>query len=118
MYKRSREFARRMRSYRGEFAPGNPRFTEDSPAAAREQDGPVDISAPDIVYSKEDDEVIDKWHRATGEWSCLSYVSREPYHLLVQTAWHSVSFPLKEMLWKLTCISTLAAWNLCHETAR
>jgi hypothetical protein len=28
---------------------------------------PVGISAPDLVYTKEDDEIIDRFHRDTGE---------------------------------------------------
>ncbi|KAJ6532029.1 GMC oxidoreductase-domain-containing protein [Mycena capillaripes] len=72
-YKWSREMARRMDSYRGEFAPDHPQFAAGSPAACVQANGPVPISAPDIVYSAEDDEAIDRFHRAA-----------------VSTAWHSL----------------------------
>ncbi|KAJ7227334.1 GMC oxidoreductase-domain-containing protein [Mycena pura] len=72
-YKWSREMARRMASYRGEFAPDHPQFPVGSQAACGPADGPVPIMAPDIVYTAEDDEAIDTFHRAT-----------------VSTTWHSL----------------------------
>ncbi|KAJ7476061.1 GMC oxidoreductase-domain-containing protein [Mycena latifolia] len=72
-YKWSREMARRMDSYRGEFALEHPHFAASSPAACVKAEGPVPISAPDIVYSAEDDEAIDRYHRA-----------------IVNTTWHSL----------------------------
>ncbi|KAG2342547.1 FAD/NAD(P)-binding domain-containing protein [Suillus weaverae] len=72
-YKKTREIFRRMASYRGEVAAGHPDFPEGSAAACREASGPVDLDAPDIVYTAEDDEAINKFHRD-----------------IVQTAWHSV----------------------------
>ncbi|KAJ7455244.1 GMC oxidoreductase-domain-containing protein [Mycena galericulata] len=72
-YKWSREMARRMELYRGEFPPEHPRFSVGSAAACGEAKGPVPISAPDIVYSAEDDEAIDRYHRAA-----------------VNTTWHSL----------------------------
>jgi alcohol oxidase len=62
-----------MRMYRGEYSPGHPKFPKGSPAECRPAEGPVDISEPNIVYSKEDDEAIDQYHREN-----------------VATAWHSV----------------------------
>ncbi|KAJ7761998.1 GMC oxidoreductase-domain-containing protein [Mycena maculata] len=72
-YKWSREMARRMESYRGEFAAEHPLFPAGSAAACFETKGPVPVSAPDIVYSAEDDEAIDNYHRA-----------------VVNTTWHSL----------------------------
>ncbi|KAJ6541035.1 hypothetical protein DFH09DRAFT_1089596 [Mycena vulgaris] len=68
-YKWSRELARRMDNYRGEFIPGHPAFPADSRATCREAQGPVEMSAPEIQYSPADDEAIDKFHRAKGECS-------------------------------------------------
>ncbi|KAG2131588.1 GMC oxidoreductase-domain-containing protein [Suillus bovinus] len=62
-YKKTREIFRRMASYRGEIAAGHPNFPEGSAAACREASGPVDIDAPDIVYTAEDDEAISRFHR-------------------------------------------------------
>ncbi|KAF9025540.1 FAD/NAD(P)-binding domain-containing protein [Hymenopellis radicata] len=66
-YKRTREYIRRMACYKGDHAPDHPQFPAGSPAAAVEPLKPVDPTAPDIVYSKEDDEAIDAWHHQTVE---------------------------------------------------
>lgn len=67
-YKRGRELARRMRSFRGEIPEGNPKFAPSGTASvAPSAHGPVDATAPDIVYTAEDDKAIDDYHRATGE---------------------------------------------------
>lgn len=59
-WKLCREYARRMSSYRGEYAPDHPKFPASSAAAVSpDHDTPVPIDAPDIVYTKEDDEAID-----------------------------------------------------------
>ncbi|KAG1894459.1 GMC oxidoreductase-domain-containing protein [Suillus fuscotomentosus] len=72
-YKKTRELLRRMASYRGEVAAGHPDFSEGSAAACREAFGPVDLNAPDIVDTTEDDEAIDRFHRD-----------------IMQTTWHSL----------------------------
>ncbi|KAG2031294.1 GMC oxidoreductase-domain-containing protein [Suillus americanus] len=72
-YKKTRELFRRMASYRGEVASGHPDFPEGSAAACKEASGPVDLNAPDIVYTAEDDEAINQFHRD-----------------IVQTGWHSL----------------------------
>ncbi|KAG2153653.1 GMC oxidoreductase-domain-containing protein [Suillus bovinus] len=72
-YKKTREIFRRMASYRGEVAAGHPDFPEGSAAACKEALGPVDLNAPDIVYTAEDDEAIDRFHRD-----------------IMQTTWHSL----------------------------
>lgn len=65
MYKKSREFARRMGVYRGEYVKDHPVFPEGSQATVK-LTGPVDIQTPDIVYSAEDDKAIDEYSRKTG----------------------------------------------------
>jgi len=72
-YKHVREIARRMEFYRGDLGVAHPTFTEGSQAAAQLIDTPVEASASKIVYSKEDDDAIDNFHRPT-----------------VQTTWHSI----------------------------
>ncbi|KAJ7649961.1 GMC oxidoreductase-domain-containing protein [Roridomyces roridus] len=73
-YKKSRELARRMGVYRGEYLPGSPVFAQGSEARCRDDaTGPVDVLAPGIVYTEEDDEAIDVYDRQ-----------------FVQTAWHSL----------------------------
>ena len=62
-YKKSREIARRMLCYRGEFEPGHPRFPEGSQASSKPLTGPTDVFSSDIVYSAEDNEAIDAFHR-------------------------------------------------------
>ncbi|KAG2755335.1 GMC oxidoreductase [Suillus brevipes Sb2] len=72
-YKKMREIFRRMDSYRGEFTAGHPDFPEGSAAACRAASGPVDLNAPDLVYTAEDDEAISQYHRE-----------------FIQTTWHSL----------------------------
>ncbi|KAE9410805.1 alcohol oxidase [Gymnopus androsaceus JB14] len=75
-YKRGRELARRMRSFRGEIPAGHPKFPSSTTTTSSVipcAPGPVDIDTPDIVYSTEDDRAIDDHHRAT-----------------VSTSWHSL----------------------------
>ncbi|KAF7353998.1 GMC oxidoreductase [Mycena venus] len=72
-YKKSRELARRFQLYRGEYVPGHPTFTDASAASCHEEVVPVDISAQDIAYTKEDDAAIENFHRNS-----------------VQTMWHSL----------------------------
>jgi alcohol oxidase len=72
-YKKLREISRRMSSYRGEVAALHPRFPEGSAAVCREATGPTDLNAPDIIYTAEDDEAIERFHRDN-----------------TQTGWHSL----------------------------
>ncbi|PCH43102.1 GMC oxidoreductase [Wolfiporia cocos MD-104 SS10] len=62
-YKRGREIARRMPSYRGEFAPDHPAFSEGSQAFCNMEASPVDLSEPNIEYTPEDDYAIDTNNR-------------------------------------------------------
>ncbi|CCM05911.1 uncharacterized protein FIBRA_08149 [Fibroporia radiculosa] len=72
-YKHGRELARRMPSYRGEFAPSHPTFSCDSPAACQSQRHPINVSDPNIDYTTEDDRAIDEYIRK-----------------VVATTWHSL----------------------------
>ncbi|KAF5328555.1 hypothetical protein D9758_018005 [Tetrapyrgos nigripes] len=73
-YKKAREIARRMSSYRGEYLPGHPNFPSTSSAFCKEgQDGPVALDAPIIDYTKEDEKLLEDFNRR-----------------FVQTAWHSL----------------------------
>ncbi|RDX41074.1 alcohol oxidase-like protein [Lentinus brumalis] len=74
-YKLSREYARRMPSYRGEvLGTGiHPSFAPSSLLATRERDGPVPVDEPEFVYSEEDERALEEWIRAN-----------------VSTAWHSL----------------------------
>jgi len=80
MYKKARELLRRMPCYRGEVALLNPQFAADSPAACKETDGPVPISAPDIVYCAEDDRAIEDFHRkfVQSTWHSLGTCAMKP----------------------------------------
>ena len=66
-YKLTRELTRRMPAYWGEVAALHPKFPVGSAAACKEQDVPMPIDAPDIVYSDEDDEAIVEFLRDSGE---------------------------------------------------
>ena len=59
-YKRGRELARRMPSYRGEYAPWHPQFPEGSAAVCHLVDTPAALDAPAIVYTAEDDKAIEQ----------------------------------------------------------
>ncbi|KAG2115188.1 GMC oxidoreductase-domain-containing protein [Suillus discolor] len=72
-YKKMREILRRMPSYRGEVPAGHPHFPTGSAAVCGETTGPVDLNAPDLIYTAEDDEAIDRYHRGR-----------------MQTTWHSL----------------------------
>ncbi|KAI0643101.1 alcohol oxidase-like protein [Trametes meyenii] len=72
-YKRTREYARRLKSYRGEVAMRHPAFSPTSKVAVGPHDGPVSVTAPDLEYSSEDEKALEE------------YIKRA-----VTTAWHSM----------------------------
>ena len=85
-----------MELYRGDLQVGHPSFAEGSQAATQQAGTPVEISAPKIVYSKEDDDAIDEFHRRSGsctiwilKYSRVFEVALISCHL-VETTWHSV----------------------------
>ncbi|PGH00930.1 hypothetical protein AJ80_09092 [Polytolypa hystricis UAMH7299] len=61
-YKKQREIFRRMDIYRGEYPPGHPPFHTSSNAACIETDIPL-RDVQDIVYSSEDDAILEQWLR-------------------------------------------------------
>ncbi|KAI0066446.1 alcohol oxidase-like protein [Artomyces pyxidatus] len=74
IYKHTREIARRMPLFRGEYAPSHPRFPPDSPASVLENaTGPIPVESSRIVYSEDDDAIIERFVRDK-----------------VQTTWHSL----------------------------
>ncbi|KAG2364391.1 GMC oxidoreductase-domain-containing protein [Suillus spraguei] len=79
-YKKTREIFRRMASYRGEVAAGHPDFPKGSAATCGEASGPVDLNAPDIVYTPEDDEAINRFHRNVAQmaWHSLGTCAMKP----------------------------------------
>ncbi|TFK52446.1 glucose-methanol-choline oxidoreductase [Heliocybe sulcata] len=72
-YKKSREFARRFASYRGEHTPKHPTFGQGSEALATDQAGPVPVEAEDIHYTEDDNKAVEKYTRE-----------------FVATAWHAI----------------------------
>jgi len=76
-YKKMREILRRMPSYRGEVPTNHPIFPEGSAAVCGEALGPVDLDAPDIIYTTEDDQAIDKFIRDTGMSNMARHLLRQ-----------------------------------------
>ncbi|KAF8685193.1 GMC oxidoreductase [Rhizoctonia solani] len=66
-YKKARECARRMRSYRGEYAPLHPKFPKDSAAACIRLDGPPPLVEEDLIYTPEDDAAIEVFIRQMSQ---------------------------------------------------
>jgi choline dehydrogenase-like flavoprotein len=79
-YKKQREIARRMDTYRGEIAAAHPPFPAGSGAAAIETDGPLE-DVTDIEYSAEDDAVLEKWLRENvgTTWHSLGTCKMAPF---------------------------------------
>lgn len=65
-----------MKSYRGEAKASHPQFPDGSGAACAEEQDPVQGGVVhDIVYTAQDDEAIDAFHRKTSEHFCVRRVS-------------------------------------------
>ena len=93
-YKLTREFARRMPCYEGEYTPNHPVFAEGSDALCKSDIKSVSVDAPRLKYTAADDKALEEYIRKFGENSNLSirygmYADHEP--LPVVTAWHFVS---------------------------
>lgn len=71
-YKTQRELMRRMKAYRGEWAPSHPPFAAGSKAACVDVASPRPERMDNIDYTAEDDAVIDQWLREN-----------------IQSVWHS-----------------------------
>ena len=64
-YKSAREIARRMPHFRGEPPVLHPTFAPGGPASiVADAEGPVPLDAPRIVYSEEDERVLEAFARA------------------------------------------------------
>ena len=72
-YKKQREIMRRMDTFRGELALMHPPFSADSGAALVQRDDKPPADVTDIVYTAEDDRVIEEYLRSH-----------------VETTWHSL----------------------------
>lgn len=79
-YKKQREIVRRMPIYRGEVASMHPPFSVDSSAAIRSLDQPLPEDIPDIVYTAEDDSILEEWLRnhVTSTWHSLGTCKMAP----------------------------------------
>src|SRR6266702_7433996 len=66
-YKFLREIARRMPHFRGEPPVLHPAFAQGGPASVvAHAEGPIPFDAPRIVYSEEDERVLEEFVRAQG----------------------------------------------------
>ena len=66
-YKFSREIARRMPHFRGEPTVLHPAFAPGGPASVvAHAEGPIAFDTPRIVYSEEDERVLDAYVRNRG----------------------------------------------------
>ena len=79
-YKKQREVIRRMLSYRGEISATHPPFAAHSPAACVELTEALPSDVKDIVYSAEDDEVLEKFirERVGTTWHSLGTCKMQP----------------------------------------
>ncbi|KAI0685099.1 hypothetical protein BC835DRAFT_1291050 [Cytidiella melzeri] len=79
-YKRSREFARRMPCYEGEFVAAHPEFPEGSEATVHASAKPVPISAPCIKYTAEDDKALEAYIRkfVAAAWHFIGTCAMKP----------------------------------------
>lgn len=115
-YKKSRELARRLRSFRGDLVVGHPQFKPDSNAATSLTASPVDLSAPNIIYTKEDDDAIDEYHRKAGQsWNSLLALPSAwtESHMI---SWNNMALCKFDSSWPLTkhwhpARLELARWN-------
>jgi len=115
IYKKSREHARRMKYYRGEVVLAHPKFPAGSLAATQSSASPVEISAPNIIYSKEDDDAIDKFHREIGELLCIiSWITVK--HLPSRDGMAFGRFTIIQHCHQLVDRSTVR--HLCYETSK
>jgi alcohol oxidase len=106
-----------MKFYRGEVLSNHPVFPKGSAAETRSSGMPVDVTAPDIVYTTEDDEAIDKYNRENGELFLNMYISGLNFYTFsAATAWHSVSLMASQ--YSTLVQHSFAVRYLCHEAPR
>ena len=81
-YKFQREIARRMPHFRGEPPVLHPAFPPGGPASVIEHaNGPIPFDTPRIVYSDEDERVLEEFTRAQGTVACSLQLQ---YYLFVR----------------------------------
>jgi len=80
-YKKQREIARRMETYRGEVARTHPPFPLSSQAACIEIDEPLGRDINDIEYTPEDDLILEQWLRehVITAWHPLGTCKMAPF---------------------------------------
>lgn len=81
-YKKQREIFRRMKTYRGELPGGHPTFAPNSNAAHVQLDDGHTGDVQDIIYTAEDDKVIEDWLRSHVEttWHSMGTCKMAPRH--------------------------------------
>ncbi|OCH90857.1 alcohol oxidase [Obba rivulosa] len=79
-YKWAREFARRLPSYRGEYAPTHPAFLQSSSVACTAEATPVAVDTPDLEYSDEDEKALEEYTRKQvgTTWHSLGTCAMKP----------------------------------------
>ncbi|TFK36631.1 alcohol oxidase-like protein [Crucibulum laeve] len=80
-YKKSREFARRMGVFRGEYLPAHPPFSESGEAKGiKDASQPVDASKPDVFYEDEDERILEEYLRnyTQTSWHSLGTCAMKP----------------------------------------
>lgn len=70
-YKLTREFARRMPCYEGEYIPYHPTFPSGSAASYKSDARLVAADAPKIPYTEEDEKALETFLRKSGMHRCL-----------------------------------------------
>ncbi|KAF2676462.1 GMC oxidoreductase [Lentithecium fluviatile CBS 122367] len=81
-YKKQREIFRRMKTYRGELPGGHPTFAPNSSAAYAQLDEGQSGDVQDIIYTAEDDKVVEDWLRGHVEttWHSMGTCKMAPRH--------------------------------------
>lgn len=79
-YKISREFVRRMPSYRGEIAALHPKFSATSAVRAQEIESNSTPPTEDLIYTEEDDRAIEQWvkENLATTWHSIGTLAMKP----------------------------------------
>jgi hypothetical protein len=95
-YKKQREIARRLSTYRGELALGHPKFPEGSQAGLADGNfgGDNRLDLPPIQYGKEDDKAIEQWIRENlnTTWHSSKHKNTSLSQFLSSTRFLSLTF--------------------------
>jgi len=68
-YKVSREIARRMPHFRGEYPSLHPSFSPGPASVIAHAEGTVALNAPRVMYSEEDERALEAYVRKGGVWN-------------------------------------------------